>query len=253
MADKGEKRDKCVTFFTSLLDFSDPGDISVFVDEGQLESLERDMNDRGYLDGASMATSFNMIRANDLIWSFFVNNYLLGQDPLPFDLLYWNSDSTRMPARMHSTYLRKMYLENVFREPGGMSVGDVPLDLGEIEIPAYFVSASADHIAPWKTTFIGAQLLSGPVKFILGKAGHVAGVINPPHGKQYGYYAGPDIDGLTADQWFEQATVLEKSWWPDWARWVRRYAGKKVAARVPGDAQLDVIEDAPGSYAKQKV
>lgn len=253
MKARGDDRVNAATFFTAMLDFTEPGDLGVFIDEEQLASLEKTMNERGYLDGAEMATTFNMLRANDLIWSFVVNNYLLGKKPMAFDLLYWNSDSTRMPARMHSTYLRKMYLENVFCKPGGISVDGTPIDLRAIDIPTCFVSAVEDHIAPWKSTYMGAQLMSGPVEFILGKAGHVAGIINPPGKRQYGHYTGPDVHAHDADAWFAAAESHDESWWPRWADWFASHGGDEVPARVPGDGGLDVIEDAPGSYASLRI
>lgn len=210
------------------------------------------MNEHGYLDGAEMASTFNLLRANDLIWSFVVNNYLLGKEPVPFDLLYWNNDSTRMPAKMHSSYLRKMYLENAFREPGGITVGDVPIDLAKVEVPAYFVSAADDHIAPWKTTYLGAQTLSGPVTFVLSKSGHIAGIINPPGPRAYAHFTGPDIDRLGPDEWFAASEPQSGSWWSRWATWVSEFAGEKVPARRPGDGELAVIEDAPGGFAKTR-
>lgn len=250
---RDDERVKSATFFASLLDFSEPGDLGVFIDEAQVQSLEQTMNERGYLDGAEMATTFNMLRANDLIWSFVVHNYLLGKQPAPFDLLYWNNDSTRLPAKMHSTYLRKMYMENAFREPGGLTVDNVPLDLSKIDTPAYFVSAAEDHIAPWKTTYLGAQILSGPVTFVLSKSGHIAGIINPPGERAYGHYTGPALDGLSAEDWFAMTEPQTDSWWSRWATWLDEFAGSKVPARIPGDRQLDVLEDAPGSFAKTRV
>ncbi len=250
---RDDDRVKSATFFTSLLDFSDPGDLGVFIDEAQVQSLEQTMNERGYLDGAEMATTFNMLRANDLIWSFVVHNYLLGKQPVPFDLLYWNNDSTRMPAKMHSTYLRKMYMENAFREPGGLTVNNVPLDLAKIDTPAYFVSAAEDHIAPWKTTYLGAQVLSGPVTFVLSKSGHIAGIINPPGPRAYGHYTGPAPDGLSPEDWFAASEPNTDSWWLRWASWLGEFADESVPARVPGDRQLDVIESAPGSFAKTRI
>ena len=252
---KARKDDRihAATFFTAMLDFSEPGDLGVFIDEQQLATIESMMAERGYLDGSEMATTFNMLRANDLIWSFVINNYLLGRQPMAFDLLYWNSDSTRMPARMHSTYLRKMYLENAFCKPGGVTIDGTPIDLNTITNPACFVSAVEDHIAPWKSTFAGARLLSGPVKFILGQAGHVAGIINPPGPRQYGYFRGPDVDDLSADEWFEQANLCEESWWREWAEWIAGHGGGLVAAREPGAGALAVIEDAPGSYVSRRI
>jgi polyhydroxyalkanoate synthase subunit PhaC len=248
-----DNRVQSATLFTSLLDFSEPGDLGVFIDEEQIQSLEKTMSERGYLDGAEMASTFNMLRANDLIWSFVINNYLLGKEPVPFDLLYWNGDATRMPAKMHSTYLRKMYLENAFREPGGIVIGDVPIDLSCVETPTYFVSSAEDHIAPWKTTFLGAQLFSGPVTFVLSKSGHIAGIINPPGTRQYGHFTGPSVTGISADEWFAASETHVESWWTEWSTWIRKYAGDKVGARVPGDAELVVLEPAPGSYAKLRI
>ena len=253
MQARGDDRIHAATFFTAMLDFAAPGDLGVFIDEDQIKTLEQTMHERGYLDGAEMATTFNMLRANDLIWSFVVNNYLLGKQPVAFDLLYWNSDSTRMPARMHSTYLRKMYLENAFCKPGGISVDGTPIDLRQVSIPTCFISAVEDHIAPWKSTFAGATLFSGPVDFILSKAGHIAGIVNPPGPRQYGHYTGPTPRGLTADEWLAQATNYDESWWPKWASWIGALSGEQVPARIPGSGQLQVIEDAPGSYVSQRL
>jgi polyhydroxyalkanoate synthase len=239
------------TFFTALLDFSDVGDIGVFIDDAQIENLEHAMDKRGYLDGQEMSTAFNMIRANDLIWSFVVNNYLLGREPAAFDLLYWNSDSTRMPARMHSTYLNRMYRDNALRMPGAIALRGVPVDLAKIDVPACFVSAVEDHIAPWKTTYLGAQLLSGEVDFLLSKAGHVAGIINPPGPRAYGHFTGPRVAAhLTSDAWLAQASAREGSWWATWAEWVARFADGEVPAREPGAGGLPALEDAPGSYVR---
>ena len=247
-----DRRLKSATFFTSMLDFSEPGELEVFIDEDQIKSLEKIMDKRGYLEGSEMATTFNMLRANDLIWSFFINNYLLGKEPFPFDLLYWNSDSTRMPAKMHSNYLRSMYLENRLCVPGGMELLGVPLDLGKIKTPSYFLSTVEDHIAPWRSTFSGSQMLGGPVKFVLGGSGHIAGVINPPAKQKYGYWTNSKA-AKDADDWFETAQSNEGSWWLDWDQWVTGFNGDKVPAREPGSGQLKAIEDAPGSYVKVRL
>ena len=237
------------TFFTTMIDFSEPGELEVFIDEEQIAALERRMNERGYLEGHEMATTFNLLRANDLIWSFVVNNYLLGKDPFPFDLLYWNSDSTRMPAAMHSFYLRNMYHRNLLKVPGGIRLAGVPIDVSRIKTPAFFLSTVEDHIAPWKSTYAGARLLAGPVTFVLGGSGHIAGVINPPSAGKYGYWVN---DRLTPDPetWFQEARHQPGSWWPDWAAWVERYGGGRVPPRVPGDGRLKPIEDAPGTYVQ---
>ena len=248
MAQKNDRRAASATFFASLLDFSIPGELGVFIDEAQVENLERRMQERGYLEGSEMAATFNMLRANDLVWSFVVNNYLLGKDPFPFDLLYWNSDSTRMPAKMHSFYLREMYLANRLRVPGGITLGGVPIDLGKIAIPAYFVSTLEDHIAPWKSTYKGARLLCGPTRFVLGGSGHIAGIVNPPAAKKYGYWTGSELPE-SADEWQAGASRSEGSWWIDWQAWIAGLNGPdRAPARVPGTGALQALEDAPGSY-----
>jgi polyhydroxyalkanoate synthase subunit PhaC len=253
MAAKKDKRAASATFFVSLLDFSIPGELGVFIDEKQVENLERRMKARGYLEGSEMAGTFNMLRSNDLIWSFVVNNYLMGKDPFPFDLLYWNSDSTRMPAKMHSFYLRNMYLANKLKDPGGISLDGVPVDLGKIKIPAYFISTAEDHIAPWKSVYKGARVLSGPVRFVLGGSGHIAGIVNPPAANKYCYWTN-DALAQEADEWLGSATRHEGSWWGDWQAWIHQLnGGVKVAARVPGDGGLRVIEDAPGSYVSLRL
>src|SRR5882672_9751892 len=193
MKAKGDDRVKSVTFFTTLIDFSEPGELGVFVDEDAVNGLEKKMTQQGYLEGSEMASTFNMLRANDLIWSFVVNNYLLGKEPFPFDLLYWNSDATRMPAKMHTFYLRNMYLKNKLREPGGITLAGEPIDLSKIDTPAYFISTIEDHIAPWKTTYLGAQLLNGPVRFTLGGSGHIAGIVNPPSANKYWYWTNDEL------------------------------------------------------------
>ena len=245
LAAKNDERVKSATYFVSLLDFSQPGELGVFIDEESVAALERKMNERGYLEGSEMASTFNLMRANDLVWSFVVNNYLLGKDPFPFDLLYWNADSTRMPARMHSYYLRNMYLKNLMGVPGGITLAGVPIDLAKAKLPSYFISTVEDHIAPWKTTYKGARYLGGPVRFVLGGSGHIAGIVNPPAAKKYHYWTN-DTFAATAEEWFAGATQQPGSWWTDWQRWMEaRNAGDKVPARIPSNA----IEDAPGSYA----
>src|ERR1700759_408464 len=184
MAAKQDERIKSATFFVTMMDFAEAGELGVFIDEEQLRALEDKMNKRGYLEGSEMATTFNMLRANDLIWSFVVNNYLLGNDPFPFDLLYWNADSTRMPARMHSFYLRKMYQENLLATPGGITLDGVPIDLRKIKTPSFLLSTKEDHIAPWRSTYAATQLYRGPVKFFLAASGTIAGVVNPPAAKK---------------------------------------------------------------------
>src|SRR5277367_5007498 len=252
MAAKGDDRIKSATFFVSMLDFAEAGELGVFIDEEQLEALEAKMNKRGYLEGSEMATTFNMLRANDLIWSFVVNNYLLGNEPFPFDLLYWNSDSTRMPAKMHSFYLRKMYQENLLAKQGGISLNGVPIDLGKIKTPAYFLSTREDHIAPWKSTYRGTQLLGGKKRFVLAASGHIAGVVNPPDSGKYSHWVGTALPP-DPEAWFHGATEIAGSWWPDWQRWVTALDKEQVPARVPGEGKLTPIEDAPGSYVQVRL
>ena len=249
LAAKGEDRVRAATFFVALLDFSQPGELGVFIDEAQVRSLEKKMYDRGgYLEGAEMATTFNLLRANDLVWSFVINNYLMGKDPFPFDLLYWNSDATRMPAKMHSFYLRNMYMKNLLGVPGGIELAGVPIDLSKVKVPAYFISTAEDHIAPWKTTYKGAKYLGGEVRFVLGGSGHIAGIVNPPSAQKYQHWTNDTMPD-TAEQWFETAKQSPGSWWPDWQAWIdKQGGGDKVPARTPG-AGLEVVGDAPGSYA----
>ncbi len=251
MTAKGDDRIKSATYFVALTDFSEAGEISVFIDEEQLQALEERMRSHGYLDGADMATTFNMLRANDLIWSFVVNNYLLGKEPFPFDLLYWNSDSTRMPAEMHSFYLRNMYKDNKLVVPGGITLDGVPIDLSKIKTPSFLLSTKEDHIAPWKSTYAATQIYGGPVKFCLAASGHIAGVVNPPGQGKYGHWEGTKLPKNPED-WLAQAKYVEDSWWPSWERWVAKYAGGHVKARKPGDGKLQPLEDAPGSYVKVK-
>jgi polyhydroxyalkanoate synthase len=249
MAKVKDDRIKSATFFTTLLDFEKSGELSIFVDDEQIKSLENRMSKDGYLDGRDMSMSFNMLRANDLIWSFVVSNYMLGKDPFPFDLLYWNSDSTRMPKAMHSFYLRNMYNKNKLREPGGITMLDEAIDLRDIKIPVYFLSTREDHIAPWQATYAGTQLMSGQVKFVLSASGHIAGVVNPPAANKYCYWT-YNRTPANPDDWMNKATQHEGSWWTDWQNWVSRRAGGKVDARTPGDGELKVLCPAPGEYVK---
>ncbi|MBO1073771.1 PHA/PHB synthase family protein [Roseomonas marmotae] len=249
MAAKRETRIKSATFFTTMVDFEEAGELAVFIDEEQLKSIEDRMQKRGYLEGQEMATTFNMLRANDLIWSFVVQNYLLGQEPFPFDLLYWNADSTRMPAAMHSFYLRRMYQQNDLVKPGAIELGGTALDLRKIKLPTYILSTREDHIAPWKSTYRATQIYGGPVRFVLAASGHIAGVANPPESGKYSHWISSGLPS-SPDEWFGNATELAGSWWPDWNRWVSGLDKARVPARVPGDGKLPALEDAPGSYVK---
>lgn len=251
MAATKDDRFASATFFTALTDFREAGELKVFIDEEQLKKLEAHINEKGYLEGRHMANVFNMMRDNDLIWSFVVNNYLRGRKPMAFDLLYWNSDATRMPAQMHNFYLRNMYLENKLVEPGGIHMKGVPIDLRNVSLPVYQLSTESDHIAPWKATYAASQLYRGPYRFVLSGSGHIAGVVNPPSARKYCYWTNPE-NPPTPDEWFAGATRHEGSWWPNWAEWIAQHAGGKVKARIPGDGKLPAIEDAPGSYVKVK-
>jgi polyhydroxyalkanoate synthase len=237
------------TLLTTLLDFADVGDISVFIDEPQLQLADEHMHRLGYLEGRHMAEAFNLMRENDLIWFFVVNNYLLGRSPAAFDILYWNSDATRMPATMQSYYLRNMYHRNVLKNPGGITLANVPIDLRKIRTPIYFLSTRDDHIAPWHSTFAGTQLISGPVRFVLGASGHVAGVINPPSANKYGYWINEKMSS-GPETWLKAATYHQGSWWTDWATWIANHGGGQVPSREPGCGKLAPIESAPGSYVK---
>ena len=251
MAAKGDKRIKSATFFATQVDFTEAGDLQVFIDEEQISEVEQQMEAHGgVLEGSAMASTFNMLRSNELIWSYVVNNYLLGREPVPFDLLYWNADATRMPAKMHIFYLRECYLRNNLAE-GRMELGGVNLDLSKVTIPVYLQSSREDHIAPYNSVYKATRLFSGPVKFIIAGSGHIAGVINPPTAQKYQYWTN-DERPSTPDAWLAGATETPGSWWPDWHNWIRETAGEQVPARVPGDRELRVLEAAPGSYVMVK-
>lgn len=243
------------TYFTTMIDFEDPGELSVFIDEDQISALEDRMNERGYLEGSEMAGTFNMMRDNDLIWSFVVNNYLLGKDPFPFDLLYWNQDNTRMPAAMHSYYLRNMYLNNKVIEKGGLTLGGVPIDITKIKVPSYLVAAREDHIAPWTSCFAPTQLYTGDIKFVLSASGHIAGIINPPAANKYCYWTN-DKKAKTPEKWLEGAVQHEGSWWHDWDEWAKSQpTNKPIAKRIPGKGkkpEYKALCPAPGEYVRMK-
>jgi polyhydroxyalkanoate synthase len=254
-AAKNDTRIQNCTFFTAQVDFTDAGELTVFIDEEQISSIEKVIAQRGYMDGAEMATTFNMLRSNDLIWSFVVNNYLLGKEPMPFDLLFWNSDATRLPAAMHSYYLRNMYLKNLLVQQGGVTLAGVPIDLRKVAVPCYIQAGKEDHIAPAPSVYKLTKIFSGPLRFMLAGSGHIAGVVNPPRAKKYQYWineAATTHYPATIEEWRAGATETPGSWWPDWDRWLSAQSGPKVSARVPGGGGLKAIEDAPGSYVKVK-
>ncbi|QSP94316.1 class I poly(R)-hydroxyalkanoic acid synthase [Marinobacter salinisoli] len=248
----GDNRVKSSTFFATLLDFADPGEIGVYLNSATIKALENYIEKIGYYDGRFIALSFSSLKENNLIWSYFVNNYLKGEPPLPFDLLYWNSDSTNLPAAMYKYYLREMYVNNKLREPNALTIADTPIDLSSIDTPAMFVSAQQDHIALWKSTYAGYKLFSGEKRFVLGQSGHIAGIVNPPEPGKYGYYVN-DTEADTPENWFDGATHEHGSWWPNWQDWVSKFQGDDVEARIPGDRKLEVIEPAPGRYVKKRI
>jgi polyhydroxyalkanoate synthase len=250
LAAQNDDRIRSATYLGTLVDFTDVGDMAVFIDEEQLAVLEKRMRRRGYLEGRDMALAFNMLRANDLIWGFVISNYLLGKQPIPFDLLYWNADSTRMPATIHSFYLRNMYHENRLAIPGGISLAGVPIDLRRIETPTFILSTREDHIAPWQSTYAATRLYQGPIKFVLADSGHIAGMISPP-GSKYGHWQNTNLPKTPAE-WFETASLVKSSWWPTWEEWISGHSGGSVKAREPGGGLWQPIEDAPGSYARAR-
>ncbi len=251
MAEKKDNRVKAATFFASQADFSEAGDLKIFTDDQQVDNLERKMSEKGYLEGSAMAGTFNMLRANDLIWSFYVDNYLLGKAPLKFDLLYWNADSTRMPRETHLFYLRECYIKNNLAKPGGIVLKGVPIDLGKVKTPIYLQAAREDHIAPYPSVFKSTSLYGGPVKFMLAGSGHIAGVINPPSANKYNYWTNDD-QPRDLDTWLDGAEEHPGSWWGDWDNWLKKHSGTKVNARQPGDGALSIIEDAPGTFVTVK-
>ncbi len=248
MAQTGDKRITSASFFAAQTDFSQAGGLSLFVDEERLRTLKEKMSQTGYLDASAMASAFNMLRPEDLIWSYVVNNYMKGKLPLPFDLLAWNADSTRMTEACHLAYLRDCYLENKLAR-GKVWLGGQTLKLSNITIPIYHMAAREDHIAPARSVFIGAKLLRGKVRFVLAGSGHIAGVINPAAKPKYQYWLGKAPAG-EFEEWLESATAHKGSWWNDWIKWVTRQSHKKVPARHPGDGALTPLCDAPGEYVR---
>lgn len=248
MAATGDDRVKSATFLTSQVDFDQAGDLLVFLDEEQIRGVEQHMAEKGYLEGRNMAQAFNLLRSNDLIWSYVVNNYLKGKDPLPFDLLYWNADSTRMAAACHSFYLRECYLENSLAK-GRMVVDGVPIVLRKVAIPAYNLATREDHIAPLPSAYKIGQHLGGETRMVVAGSGHIAGVVNPPDTRKYQHWTN-EAAAATVEEWLKGATEHPGSWWPDWGRWIAARSGKSVKARIPGKGKLKAIEDAPGSYVK---
>jgi polyhydroxyalkanoate synthase len=249
LADKRRQRVSSATFLAAQVDFTQAGDLLVFVDEGQISALERDMQESGVLEGSRMAMAFNMLRSNDLIWSYVVSNYLKGQSPSAFDLLHWNSDATRMPAANHSYYLRNCYLENRLTN-GSLVLDNTLLDLGKVTVPVYNLATREDHIAPADSVLRGSQFFGGPVKYVLAGSGHIAGVINPPASGKYQYWTNENIRDVSLVDWTKAAAEHKGSWWPDWRNWLGQIDPEEVPARGVGSDALPPIEEAPGSYVK---
>ncbi len=250
-AQKKNSRIASATFLTTQVDFTHAGDLKVFVDEEQISAIEKQMNAVGYLDGSKMATAFNMLRASELIWPYVVSNYLKGQEPMPFDLLYWNSDSTRMAAANHAYYLRNCYLDNNLSK-GEMKLAGKTISLKDIKIPIYNLATREDHIAPPKSVFLGSSLFGGPVDFVLTGSGHIAGVVNPPDKQKYQYWTGGKAEGQYED-WMTGTEEHKGSWWPHWHAWVEAKDDSRVPARKPGGKALNAIADAPGTYVLERV
>ncbi len=249
LADKRRVRVTSATFLAAQVDFTHAGDLLVFVDEGQISALERDMHESGVLEGSKMAMAFNMLRSNDLIWSYVVSNYLKGRPPSAFDLLHWNSDATRMPAANHSYYLRNCYLENRL-STGSMVLDNTLLDLSKVKVPVYNLATREDHIAPAESVLYGSQFFGGPVKYVLSGSGHIAGVVNPPSGNKYQYWTNDNIRDVKLADWVKGAEEHKGSWWPNWREWLGSIDAEEVPARKVGGDALPPIEDAPGSYVK---
>jgi polyhydroxyalkanoate synthase subunit PhaC len=249
MAAWRDERIVSATLFAAQVDFTHAGDLKVFVDEDQVVAIEQKMAERGFLDAGAMAGVFNMLRSNDLIWPYVINNYMKGKAPFPFDLLYWNSDATRLPAANHSFYLRNCYLDNKLSK-GKMALGNMLIDLKAVTIPIYNLATREDHIAPAKSVMVGSKLFGGDVRFVVSGSGHIAGVINPPAKRKYQYWTGPKPRNADINGWLDKAKEHPGSWWPDWLLWITRQSPTEVPARTPGSSALKPIEDAPGSYVK---
>jgi polyhydroxyalkanoate synthase len=249
LAEHRRQRVTSATFLAAQVDFTHAGDLLVFVDEGQISALERDMRESGVLEGSKMAMAFNMLRSNDLIWSYVVNNYLKGQPPAAFDLLHWNSDATRMPAANHSYYLRNCYLENRL-STGTMVLDNTLLDLSKVKVPIYNLATREDHIAPADSVLYGSQFFGGPVKFVLSGSGHIAGVVNPPSSGKYQYWTNDNIGDISLSDWIKGAQEHKGSWWPDWREWLGNIDAEQVPARGVGSEAQPPIENAPGSYVR---
>jgi polyhydroxyalkanoate synthase len=249
---RGDERVTSLTLLTTMLDFAEPGDLGVFIDEASVRMREQSMGSGGIMPGRDMSAVFSTLRANDLVWNYVVNNYLKGKQPEPFDLLYWNSDGTNLPGPMYCWYLRNTYLENNLIVPGKVKVCGTPCDLRKIDMPTYIYGSREDHIVPWHAAFASTGLVSGKTTFVLGASGHIAGVINPASKNRRSYWTGDDFKG-GAENWLAAAKEQPGSWWIHWAKWLAQFGGGELKAREPGaQAGFPAIEDAPGRYVKEK-
>jgi polyhydroxyalkanoate synthase len=252
LAGRGERWIESLTLLTTFLDFSDPGVLGVFIDEKFVAYKERTIGKGGIMPGSELSTTFTYLRPNDLVWNYVVSKYLKGEEPPPFDLLYWNSDGTNLPGPMFCWYLRHTYLQNELRVPGRLSNCGVPIDLGKIDVPTYIYGSREDHIVPWRGAYASTRLLSGPLRFVLGASGHIAGVINPPAANKRSHWIGDSLPEQP-DDWFDAATEHRGSWWPDWGHWLASFDdGRRPAPAVAGNDQYRPLEPAPGSYVKEK-
>lgn len=248
-----DQRINSISLMTTLIDFENAGDLSIFIDDHFIQEVTKYIElSGGCLDGKDMATSFNLLRANDMIWPFYINNYLLGKETFPFDLLHWNADSIRMPMELHLFYLKNMYKDNLLKIPGGITLKSKPIDVTSIDVPCFAVAAKSDHIVPWENAFESAKLFSGPLTFVLADSGHVAGMINHPSKNKYNYWTNSSnvIKNISYDEWFKTADKTIGSWWPYWDEWLKKNSGELVNAMLPEELNPDIIEDAPGSYVK---
>lgn len=252
MEARGDRWIESLTLLTTLLDFADPGVLGIFIDEGFVAYKEASIGSGGLMHGRELATTFNFLRPNDLVWNYVISNYLKGEAPPAFDLLYWNSDSTNLPGPMFCWYIRHMYLQNELRVPGRLTCAGVPIDLGSIQAPTYIYGSRDDHIVPWRAAYASTQLIKSQVRFVMGASGHIAGVINPAHRNKRNYWVGTQCPA-SADDWISQAREVPGSWWPDWSNWLAKFQGeRKQSPRSPGSARFPAIEPAPGSYVRQK-
>lgn len=252
LASRGDERLASLTLMTTLFDFSEPGEVGNYMNAQMLPMIESSVGARGYLDGRILALSFSLLRENNLFWSFFIENYLKGRDPMPFDILYWNSDSTNLPAAAYLFYLNKMYIENSLCQPGSVMMGGCALNLSDIRTPTYCLAAQADHIVLWQAAYRSAQLLSGDVRFVLTESGHVAGVVNPAASGKYGHWINPEI-AAAPEEWLSRAELVPGSWWRDWQSWLKERSGELVPSQETPDAAYPPLEDAPGRYVKVRL